>query len=91
MEENVVDYLGCELKVNKTKKAAWIGQPHMVKKIRQAFGHLITKTKLTYKTPGTPGFNIVKPDKNDLITEKEHELYRSGCWKSFIPREAFKA
>ena len=49
----------------------------MIKKIKQTFKEFLT-TKIVYKTPGTPGFNIVKPKEDELITEKEQELYRSG-------------
>ena len=30
------------------------------------------------KTPGTPGLSVVKPKENDLVSEEDQTLYRSG-------------
>jgi hypothetical protein len=42
VEENVTDYLSCQLLFNKTKTMAWLGQPHLLKKMEKSYGHLIT-------------------------------------------------
>ena len=60
VEHDVKDYLGCEILINKQKRKAWIGQPTMIKKLQQTFGQHITRQHVC-RTPGTPGFNIVKP------------------------------
>ena len=77
VEYDVKDYLGCELLFNKTEKKEWIGQPFMIKKIQQTFEKYLTR-QIKYKTPGTPGFNIVKPTDPELLKEEEQALYRSG-------------
>jgi hypothetical protein len=37
-EYNTKEYLSCEIKMNKGKSIAWIGQPHQVKKLEDNFG-----------------------------------------------------
>jgi hypothetical protein len=45
VSESVTDYLGCEIIVNKARNKAWIGQPHMIKKIEKAFGALVNNAR----------------------------------------------
>ena len=45
---------------------------------------MVKKIHQVYKTPGTTGFNIVKSEQKDLISEKEQELYRSGVGTSLL-------
>jgi Reverse transcriptase (RNA-dependent DNA polymerase) len=40
-ECNTKDYLSCEIKMNKDKSIAWIGQPHQVKKLDDNFGEMV--------------------------------------------------
>ena len=77
VDYEVKDYLGCELMINKKEKRAWIGQPHIIKKIEDLFSPFIIR-QTTYKTPGTPGFNIIRPPAEELVTKEKQELYRSG-------------
>ena len=37
-EESMGDYLSCEVKFNEDKTRAWLGQPHMIRKIKKVFG-----------------------------------------------------
>jgi hypothetical protein len=76
--ENMDDYLSCQVKMNKEKTKAWVGQPHMVKKIISKFKDLVCKLP-KYKTPGTPGYGLIlaKQDE-DCIDEERHALYRTG-------------
>jgi Reverse transcriptase (RNA-dependent DNA polymerase) len=39
-EYNTKDYLSCEIKMNRGKSIAWIGQPHQVKKLEDNFGEM---------------------------------------------------
>jgi hypothetical protein len=76
-EYNTKDYLSCEIKMNKGKSIAWIGQPHQVKKLEDNFGEMVRSCQ-RYKTPGTPNFGIVQPKGDDpRITEEEQSTYRS--------------
>ena len=78
VEESMGDYLSCEVRFNKDMTKAWLGQPHMIKKIDQTFGKTVSKMSV-YKTPGTPGFNNVKPKEEDpFIPAEDQALYRSG-------------
>ena len=59
--ENVpTDYLSCEIRFNRDKSCAWLGQPHLVKRLERSFGNLVPPN---YKcsTPGTPSYNVVRP------------------------------
>ena len=77
-EESLGDYLSCEVKFNKDLSKAWLGQPHMIKKIEQTFGDEVSKLG-TYKTPGTPGFSIIRPKGDDITVSAEMQSrYRSG-------------
>ena len=77
-EESMGDYLSCEVKFNKDKTRAWLGQPHMIKKIEKAFGEKVSRLR-EYKTPGTPGFGIVRPkDDSEKISSEMQSEYMSG-------------
>ncbi len=78
IENELKDYLSCEIKFSKDKKKAWIGQPHMIKKIQKTFEEEV-KGMQKYRTPGTPnqGLVRVKEEKNKLSPEK-HSRYRTG-------------
>ena len=56
IEESMDDYLSCEVKFNKSMTKAWLGQPHLIKKLKQTFGERVAGMK-EYKTPGTPGLS----------------------------------
>ena len=77
VEEEMTDYLGCEFKTDKEGNNAWLGQPNIVKSLKDKFGYLVEELKIP-KTPGTPGLSIVKPDEADLVNEEDQTLYRSG-------------
>ena len=75
--ENLDDYLSCEVIMNDAKDTAWIGQPHMVKKLRQKFGDMVKGMK-TYQAPGTPGQGLVlAKDEDSKIDGERHALYRT--------------
>jgi hypothetical protein len=80
IEKELTDYLSCEIKFNKDRTKAWIGQPHIVRKIETMFGEEVSK-KEVYRTPGTPGLGLVKvqSDKEKVPPEKH------SCWKSHFP------
>jgi len=59
LEDELIDYLSCEVVFNKRKDEAWLGQPHLLKNLRKTFGNDV-KHMQKYKTPGTPGFGILR-------------------------------
>ena len=62
---------------SKDKKKAWIGQPHLLKKIETSFGSELKKVR-SYKSPAAPGMGIVKADEDDAdMSEKDKTHYRS--------------
>ena len=72
VDKELKDYLSTEIKFSKDKKKAWIGQPHMVKKIQKVFGDEVEGLQ-KYKTPGTPGHGLIRPKTdNDKIPKEEH-------------------
>ena len=54
VERNTKDYLGCEVAFSKDRKKAWVGQPHIIKKLREMFGEEV-KSLQRYRTGGIPG------------------------------------
>ena len=38
VENELTDYLSCEIKLNEDRTKGWIGQPHMITKIEKTFG-----------------------------------------------------
>ena len=64
------DYLSCEIHFNQEKSRAWIGQPHLVKKLGKEFGEMVQKLK-KYKTPGTPKLKLVRPKEEDEVLSRE--------------------
>jgi len=79
IEESMGDYLSCNIKFNKDKTKAWLGQPHQLKKLESTFGKLVEGMP-KYKTPGTPNMNVMRPEKEDdeVVSEEHQKLYRSG-------------
>ena len=77
IEEDMTDYLSCQILFSKDKKKAWLGQPHLIKNLKTKFGKMV-QGLTEYVTPGTPGQGIVRPDTDGELSEEDHALYRSG-------------
>jgi len=78
VDQKLTDYLSCEIKFSKDRKKAWIGQPHMVKKIRKTFEEEV-KGMQKYRTPGTPGQGLVRvTDPKEKLDDDLHSRYRTG-------------
>ena len=78
IEESLADYLSCEIKFNKQKTKAWVGQPHLMKKLRNKLEAMVSELQV-YRTPGTPGQGIIRPSEGDqLITSEMQTDYRSA-------------
>jgi len=58
--EDMTDYLSCNIAFSQDRKSAWIGQPHLIQKLKEKFGAMVEDLQ-TYVTPGTPGLHIVQP------------------------------
>ena len=78
IEESIADYLGCEIVVDEAHGTAWIGQPHLIKKLGRTFGDLV-KGVQSHRMPGTPHQAVERPtEEHELITEEKMKVYRSG-------------
>ena len=73
IKESLSDHLSCEILFNQNQTKAWIGQPHMIKKIEDTFSEMVRKRQ-NYKTPGTPHHQTTKP----MEETGEQKLYRTG-------------
>ena len=74
---NTKDYLSCEVLLNKDKTMAWLGQPHLMKRLETNYGALV-KSNQQYRTPGTPNFGVVRTKENETkISDEEQKTYRS--------------
>ena len=78
IQHNLVDYLGCEFHMNKEKTRGRLGQPSIIKSLKQKFGKRAMKERLSM-TPGTPRFIARRlENKEDKVNAEDHETYRSG-------------
>jgi hypothetical protein len=80
VEDNMTDYLSCNILFDKENKKAWLGQPHLIKNLEKKFGELVESSKI-YKTPGTPGQGVSRPrddERNSIVGSEDHKLYRTG-------------
>ena len=75
VKHNMEDYLSCQVKFSKDGRRAWLGQPHMIKKIESSFGEEAKSARLG-KTPGTPGQILNRPQKGEeaLPADKQRRL-----------------
>lgn len=78
VDGTLTDYLGCEINFSSDGKAAWLGQPHLMKNLKSKFEGFVKSSK-SVKTPGTPGFKSQKPmNDEEKLKPAEQKLYRSG-------------
>ena len=77
IEGDLKDYLSCEIRFSKDGKQAWIGQPHLIKKMEKLFEEEISK-KMECQTPGTPGFTIIRDESIERVDQGKQSKYRTG-------------
>ena len=77
IEGDLKDYLSCEIRFSKDGKQAWIGQPHLIKKMEKLFQEEISG-KLECQTPGTPGFTIIRDESVERVSKGQQSKYRTG-------------
>ena len=69
--------LSNKIRFNKDGSKAWIGQPHLIKKLQSLF-----KTEIMDKhhcsTPGTLGFTIIRGEGLKKVTNKKQLKYHTG-------------
>ena len=78
IENDLHDYLSCEIQFSPDNKKAWLGQPHLIGNLEKKFGSQVTG-KRQYLTPGTPGLNQVREiDQSKLLSKEKQLMHRSG-------------
>jgi len=78
VEDDLHDYLSCEIKFSEDRKRAWLGQPHLISKLEKKF-HDLVKDLREYKTPGTPNLVIERTkDPSEQVSKEKNKIYRSG-------------
>ena len=58
IEDELKDYLSCEIIISNDQSEAWLGQPHLIKNLDKEFGREVENLQ-QYKTAGTPTKGIV--------------------------------
>ena len=75
VEDDLKDYLSCEIDFSEDKKSAWLGQPHLIANLKNSFGDQV-KDLREYKTPGTPHkIQVRERDENKLISKEDQKLF----------------
>ena len=59
VEDDINNYLSCEIHFSDDGTKAWIGQPHLIAKMEKTFSEEIKNLKM-FATPGTPSFQIIR-------------------------------
>ena len=60
------------------KTKAWLGQPHLIKKMEKKFGDKVMEGQ-SYKTPGTPNQGLRQPEGDTgMVSNEDQKVYRSG-------------
>ena len=70
IENELDDYLSCDIKFSSNGRRAWLGQPHLISKLETKFGDQVQKLQ-NYNTPGTPSLNLVRNTEPHLALSKE--------------------
>ena len=65
----------CEIQFSHDKSKAWLGQPHLLKKLSKTFEEEVSKLP-KYKTPGTPSFQVMRPEEQPLVPMNGQVLHR---------------
>ena len=69
VEDDLKDYLSCEIEFTKDKKAAWLGQSHLIANLEKYFGSRVKDLK-EFKTPGTAHkIQVRKKDESKCISK----------------------
>ncbi len=74
IKETFLDYLSCKILFNKDRMKIWIGQPHMIKKIKNTFREMVIWNQ-NYKMPGTPHHRASWQMKSRNCIEQELECF----------------
>ena len=71
-EDNISEFLGCDINIDRDKKEALITQRGVINSIKRYFGNEVKKMR-KYSTPGEPNSHIVSPKNDDECHRKTHQ------------------
>ncbi len=77
VEDDLRDFLSCEIRFNSGKRNALLGQPHLLANLERKFGkdgHCMRGAK----TPGTPSFGLLS--KKNHLGNKNCIVQVLDCW-----------
>jgi hypothetical protein len=80
IENELLDYVSCEICFDRNKEKAWLSQPsHLLKKMEEKIGKMVQSNQ-TYRSPGTPGGFGIRSLKEDdkAISREDQTFHRSG-------------
>ena len=78
VQDDLTDYLSCEIKVNDAGNGGTLRQPHLIKNLKEKFGTMVEKMQ-RYQTPGTPGTGVLRPlNESQKIMADDQKIFRSG-------------
>ena len=81
VDEESNDYPSCKVVYSNDRKRAWIGQPHLIKKLENEFKEDIKGRKRT-QSPGTPNRKVMRPkedQKETSLDDKPQKRHQTGC------------
>ena len=59
VENNLHDYISCEIVLSDDRTKEWLGQPHLISNLEKKYGEEVQKL-YNYLIPGTPGLHQVR-------------------------------
>ena len=72
IDDNLNDYLSCDIRFSDRRDKAWIGQPHLTANLQDKCGDKDKVSKLqNYVTPGTRSLSIVRNPLREVSTLQE--------------------
>ena len=80
IDQELKDYLSCEIHFASDRKSAILHQAHIIRSIRNEFEKEVRDLQ-EYKTPGTPGVGMVRDPDGVSVSAELHSRYRMGVGK----------
>ena len=74
VEDNLHDYLSCDICFSQDRKRAWLGQPHLISNLAKTFRDEM-KGLMKYLTPGTPSLRQTR-ETNELLRLSPSKQHR---------------
>ena len=77
-EDSISEFLGCDMKIDRSMKELVIHQDSIIKTIKTYFGSEVNKMR-EYQTPGEPNSHVKSPvDQEKCLSKTQQNKYQSG-------------